>query len=296
MTAGVTRSGTSRTRTVTYLRGVMNLQHVAGFHLITRFERFAVFGDAAVLERFVRFAATPCQPRHLHELIQSHRVRYFAAGSARAATKRAVPMAQPRAAHRGVNILDDSKPMWRIMVVFLIPLVLSNVLQSASQTMASIWIGRLISTQALGAISAVFPIIFLLFSFVFGVSSGSSVLSDRPSAPKIFIAVKKIAGTVLGAALYLGIIVAVLGYFGSPTVLKWLATPPDILASVRRLCTRYFPYDAGILRLLRLCDHLARDGRLGDALLRTDRFERAGYLRSRRSSSSVPSGCRSSAS
>ena len=50
--------------------------------------------------------------------------------------------------------------MWQILLVFLVPLMLSNVLQSASQTMASIWIGRLISTQALGAISAVFPIIF----------------------------------------------------------------------------------------------------------------------------------------
>jgi putative MATE family efflux protein len=102
-------------------------------------------------------------------------------------------------------------------------------LQSASQTMASIWIGRLISTQALGAISAVFPIIFLLFSFVFGVSSGSSVLIGQAFGAKDFHKVKKIAGTVTGAALYLGIVVAVVGYFGSPTILKWLATPPDIL-------------------------------------------------------------------
>jgi putative MATE family efflux protein len=139
-------------------------------------------------------------------------------------------LAQARAAHRGVNIFEEGKPMWQILLVFLVPLMLSNVLQSASQTMASIWIGRLISTQALGAISAVFPIIFLLFSFVFGVSSGSSVLIGQAFGAKDFHKVKKIAGTVTGAALYLGIIVAVLGYFGSPTILKWLATPPDILA------------------------------------------------------------------
>ena len=120
--------------------------------------------------------------------------------------------------------------MWQILLVFLVPLMLSYVLQSASQTMASIWIGRLISTQALGAVSAVFPIVFLLFSFVFGVSSGSSVLIGQAFGAKDFHKVKKIAGTVTGAALYLGIIVAVLGYFGSPTILKWLATPPDIIA------------------------------------------------------------------
>jgi putative MATE family efflux protein len=139
-------------------------------------------------------------------------------------------LAQARAAHRGVNIFEEGKPMWQILLVFLVPLMLSNVLQSASQTMASIWIGRLISTQALGAISAVFPIIFLLFSFVFGVSSGSSVLIGQAFGAKDFHKVKKVAGTVTGAALYLGIIVAVVGYFGSPTILKWLATPPDILA------------------------------------------------------------------
>jgi putative MATE family efflux protein len=120
--------------------------------------------------------------------------------------------------------------MWQILLVFLVPLILSNALQSASQTMASIWIGRLISTQALGAVSAVFPLVFLLFSFVFGVSSGSTVLVGQAFGAQDHHRVKKIAGTVLGAALYLGIIVAVLGFFGSATVLGWLATPPDIIA------------------------------------------------------------------
>ncbi len=120
--------------------------------------------------------------------------------------------------------------MWQILLVFLVPLMLSNALQSASQTMASIWIGRLISTQALGAISAVFPIIFLLFSFVFGVSSGSSVLIGQAFGAHDLHKVKKIAGTVLGAALYLGIIVAIVGALGSTTMLAWLATPPDIIA------------------------------------------------------------------
>lgn len=120
--------------------------------------------------------------------------------------------------------------MWQILLVFLIPLMLSNVLQSASQTMASIWIGRLISTQALGAISAVFPIVFLLFSFVFGVSSGASVLVGQAFGAGDHHKVKRIAGTVLGAALYLGIIVAIVGSLWSTAMLAWLRTPPDIIA------------------------------------------------------------------
>jgi putative MATE family efflux protein len=140
-------------------------------------------------------------------------------------------MAQARAVQRrGVNVFEEGKPMWQILLVFLVPLMLSNVLQSASQTMASIWIGRLISTRALGAVSAVFPIVFLLFSFVFGVSSGASVLIGQAFGAGDQHKVKKIAGTVIGAGLYLGIIVAVVGFFGSPAILGWLRTPPDIIA------------------------------------------------------------------
>jgi len=143
----------------------------------------------------------------------------------------APPAEAPQQARRhGVNIFEEGKPMWQILLVFLIPLMLSNALQSASQTFASIWIGRLISTQALGAVSAVFPVVFLLFSFVFGVSSGGTVLVGQAFGASDIHKVKRIAGTVLGAALYLGILVAIVGWFFSPQMLAWLATPADILA------------------------------------------------------------------
>ncbi len=54
---------------------------------------------------------------------------------------------------------------------------------------------------------------------MFGVSSGSSVLIGQAFGARDHHKVKKIAGTVLGAALYLGIIVAIVGAVGSPTVL-----------------------------------------------------------------------------
>ena len=52
--------------------------------------------------------------------------------------------------------LDDSRPIWRSMLVFLVPVMLSNILQSASATFNSIYLGRLIGVQALAAASAFF--------------------------------------------------------------------------------------------------------------------------------------------
>jgi len=129
----------------------------------------------------------------------------------------------------GVNIFDASRPLWQLFFVFLIPLMLSNILQSASQTFSSIFLGRMLGVNALAAVSAVFPIIFLLFSFLIGIASGSNVLIGQAYGAGDAHRVKKVAGTVLGATFAFGIIVAIVGTLISPSMLALLQTPANIL-------------------------------------------------------------------
>ena len=129
----------------------------------------------------------------------------------------------------GVDIFDDSKPMWRIMLIFLIPLMISNILQSASQTFASIFLGRMIGVNALAAVSAVFPVVFLLFSFLIGIASGSTVLIGQAYGSRDEHRVKKVAGTVLGATMLFAIFTAVVGTLIAPWMLERLGTPAVIL-------------------------------------------------------------------
>jgi putative MATE family efflux protein len=139
-------------------------------------------------------------------------------------------MAQATPARRmGVNIFDESKPMWQIMLIFLVPLMISNILQSASQTFASIFLGRMIGVNALAAVSAVFPVVFLLFSFLIGIASGSTVLIGQAYGARDEHQVKKIAGTVLGATMIFAVICAVVGTMVSPWMLQALGTPAVIL-------------------------------------------------------------------
>src|SRR5579863_7956391 len=72
--------------------------------------------------------------------------------------------------------LDDSRPMWQSLLVFLVPLMLSNALQSLSQTIGFIYLGRLLGPHALAAAGNLFPIIFLMVSFLLGIGSASSIL------------------------------------------------------------------------------------------------------------------------
>ncbi|MGH7738317.1 MAG: MATE family efflux transporter [Candidatus Tyrphobacter sp.] len=141
-------------------------------------------------------------------------------------------MGQPSAARRqGVNIFDTSRPMWLLFLVFLVPLILSNLLQTASQTFGAVFLGRMIGTSALAAVSAVFPVVFLLFSFLIGIASGSTVLIGQAYGAKDEHRVKKIAGTVLGATLMFGILTAVVGFIVAPGMLALLRTPPNIIAN-----------------------------------------------------------------
>ena len=119
--------------------------------------------------------------------------------------------------------------MWQWFAIFLIPVMIANILQSASQTFSTIFLGRMIGVNALAAVSAVFPVIFLLFAFLIGLASGSTVLIGQAFGAGDQHRVKKVAGTMLGATLALGILVAIVGNLISPSLLAALRTPLNIL-------------------------------------------------------------------
>ncbi|MBV8580723.1 MAG: MATE family efflux transporter [Candidatus Eremiobacteraeota bacterium] len=124
--------------------------------------------------------------------------------------------------------LDDSRPIWQAMLVFLLPLMLSNVLQSASATLNSIYLGRLIGVQALAAASSFFPIVFFTISFFVGIANASTVLIGQAYGARNEERLKAVAGTTLSLALSLGIIVAIVTWIFMPQLLHLIGCPPDI--------------------------------------------------------------------
>jgi putative MATE family efflux protein len=159
-------------------------------------------------------------------------------------------MAQSQAARRpGINIFDDSKPMWQPFAIFLIPLILSNIMQSATSAISAVFIGRLLGVKALAAVSGIFPILFLLISFLIGLSNGSTVLIGQAFGAGDAHTMKKVAGTTLGVSFWMGVLVALIGLLFSRNLLMLIATPPDILAASTRYAQwifaaspLFFPY------------------------------------------------------
>ena len=120
-------------------------------------------------------------------------------------------------------------PLWRTFLVFLAPMMLSNILQALFGTINNVYLGQMIGVRALAAVSVFFPLMFFFIAFIMGLGSGASVLIGQAWGAADRAKVKAVAGTALSVALAGGALVAVLGGLFSRELMLLLATPADIL-------------------------------------------------------------------
>jgi putative MATE family efflux protein len=121
------------------------------------------------------------------------------------------------------------KPLWRRFLTFLVPLMISNILQALSGTFNNIFIGQLVGVDALAAAAAFFPILFFLMSFIIGLASGSTELIGPAYGARNELKVKEIAGTTMTVTFLGGVVVAVLGVIFIRPIMSVLGVPPNIL-------------------------------------------------------------------
>src|SRR5690606_41963109 len=104
-----------------------------------------------------------------------------------------------------------ARPLWQRFLIFLLPLMLANILQSMSGTINNIYVGQLLGVESLAAVSLFFPIMFFLIAFVIGISAGATVLIGQAWGAGEIDRVKEVIGTTLTTTFLAGIIVACLG-------------------------------------------------------------------------------------
>ena len=109
-------------------------------------------------------------------------------------------------------------------------MIASNILQAASGTLNNIYLGQMIGVGAMASVSAFFPVLFFLISFMIGLGAGASVLIGQAWGAKEFERVKAIAGTTLMVGIGAGLVVALFGGTFTEHMLLALGTPADILS------------------------------------------------------------------
>src|SRR6056297_1243653 len=66
-----------------------------------------------------------------------------------------------------------------LILKFALPMLLGNVFHQLYNVVDSVIVGKFIGKEALAAVGASFPVIFVFFALVLGISSGSTVVISQ---------------------------------------------------------------------------------------------------------------------
>jgi putative MATE family efflux protein len=116
-------------------------------------------------------------------------------------------------------------PILRTLIVFSVPTLLSNILQSLSGTVNSIWVGRLIGEDALAATANANIIMFLLLSAAFGFGMAGTVKIGQRYGARDIEGARRTFGTAVGFAGLVMVAMAIVGWISAPYLLDLLGTP-----------------------------------------------------------------------
>lgn len=130
--------------------------------------------------------------------------------------------------------MTTDRPLWKVFLAFLWPMMVANILQALSGTLNAVFLGQMIGVDALAAASAFFPVSFFLIAFVIGMGAGASVLVGQAWGAGKPEQVRAIAGTATSVTVLGGLVVAILGGAFADELMRALGTPADILLESTR--------------------------------------------------------------
>lgn len=119
----------------------------------------------------------------------------------------------------------------RKIIMFAIPIFLGNLFQQLYNTADSIVVGNYLGSDALAAVSSSGSLIFLMVGFFNGISLGAGVVIARYFGAQKTEELQKSIHTTIAFGVIAGILLTVIGIAFTPTILRWMGTPSDILVN-----------------------------------------------------------------
>ena len=125
-------------------------------------------------------------------------------------------------------------PIFRSLVLFMLPILISNLFQQLYNTVDTMIVGNVLGDTALAAIGSCGAIYELLVGFGLGIGNGLAIVAARAYGAQDEDLLKRtVAGSlVIGLAASLTITTA--GFFGLRPLLELLDTPAEILEDAYR--------------------------------------------------------------
>lgn len=117
----------------------------------------------------------------------------------------------------------------KLILKFAAPMLLGNVFQQMFSVVDSIVVGKFVGKQALAAVGASFPVIFIMVSLIIGLVMGTTVVISQYFGAKDFVKVKRAIDTMYIYTTIAGVITTIIGLIISEPLLRMLGLPEEIM-------------------------------------------------------------------
>ena len=126
-----------------------------------------------------------------------------------------------------------------LILRFATPMLLGNVFQQLYNVTDSIIVGRFLGKEALAAVGASFPLIFMLVSFIIGIASGSTIIAQYFGA-KDMAKVRRSIDTMYIFLFFASLLVGILGIAFSEPVFRLIRLPEEVIPQAALYMQVYF--------------------------------------------------------
>jgi len=138
-------------------------------------------------------------------------------------------MDQPTAASRPGSRDLTQGPIARTLLLFALPVLGSNVLQSLNGSINALWVGRFLGETALAATSNANLVLFLILGTMFGIGMAATIMVGQAFGARDPDRAKRVVGTSATFFAAVSVLLAVAGYALTDEILAALGTPPDAM-------------------------------------------------------------------
>lgn len=128
----------------------------------------------------------------------------------------------------------------KLILQFAAPMLLGNVFQQLFSVVDSIVVGNFVGKEALAAVGASFPVIFVMVSMIIGLVMGTTVVISQYFGAKDFVKVKRAIDTMYITSFFASLAISVAGIFLSGPILKLLGLPDELMPEAVKYLKIYF--------------------------------------------------------
>ncbi len=133
------------------------------------------------------------------------------------------------------------------IVMFSLPLMFGNIFQMLYNTVDSIVVGNFVGKEALAAVGSTTMIVNMLVFFFNGFSVGAGVLISRYFGGKNLERLHKAIETTMATTFVFCVLFTIIGSLGVKPMLRFMATPDDVMADATTYLRIYFLGFSGLL-------------------------------------------------